>query len=145
MGGSPLTALLLPARFLWGSATAAYQIEGGRTPSIWDTFCHTPGRVANGDTGDVSDDHYHRFRTDVALMAELGLATQHPARHRGRPRTVNAAGIGFYPKLVDTLLAAGISPSVGGSPDGRALRRVRGRRRGRVGRPRAAVITLNEP
>ena len=64
--------------FLWGAATAAYQIEGaaaedGRTPSIWDTFSHTPGRVVGGHTGDVACDHYHRYRDDVALMAELGL------------------------------------------------------------------------
>jgi beta-glucosidase len=67
-----------PDGFLWGTATAAYQIEGahdadGRAPSIWDTFAHTPGKVRDGDTGDVACDHYHRFRDDVALMAELGL------------------------------------------------------------------------
>ncbi|WP_345713289.1 family 1 glycosylhydrolase, partial [Kineococcus glutinatus] len=61
------TPLSFPAGFVWGSATASYQIEGavaedGRTPSIWDTFSHTPGKVLNGDTGDVADDHYHRFR-----------------------------------------------------------------------------------
>ncbi|MDT7553975.1 MAG: beta-glucosidase, partial [Pseudonocardiales bacterium] len=75
----PADALLtFPADFRWGAATAAYQIEGavaegGRTPSIWDTFSHTPGATANGDNGDVAVDHYHRFREDVALMAELGL------------------------------------------------------------------------
>lgn len=67
-----------PKGFLWGSATASYQIEGaatedGRTPSIWDTYARTPGRVRNGDTGDTATDHYHRWREDVALMAELGL------------------------------------------------------------------------
>ena len=67
-----------PADFVWGAATAAYQIEGaaaedGRAPSIWDTFSHTPGKVQNGDTGDVAVDHYHRYRDDVALMADLGL------------------------------------------------------------------------
>ena len=67
-----------PEGFVWGSATASYQIEGaahedGRGPSIWDTFSHTPGRVLNGDTGDVAADHYHRWREDVALMADLGL------------------------------------------------------------------------
>ena len=70
-----------PQGFLWGSATASYQIEGavtedGRTPSIWDTFSHTPGRVLNGDTGDVADDHYHRFEEDVELMAGLGVGWQ---------------------------------------------------------------------
>ncbi len=68
-----------PEGFLWGAATAAYQVEGsttvdGRGPSIWDTFAHTPGRVLNGDTGDVAADHYARFREDIALMAELGLS-----------------------------------------------------------------------
>ena len=67
-----------PSGFRWGAATAAYQIEGaaaeyGRTASIWDTFSHTPGKTAAGDTGDVACDHVHRFREDVALMAELGL------------------------------------------------------------------------
>src|SRR5436190_24310281 len=73
-------ALHFPQGFLWGAATAAYQIEGavtagGRTPSIWDTFSHTPGRIRNGDHGDVADDHYHRFREDVALMVDLGLTS----------------------------------------------------------------------
>ena len=67
-----------PKDFLWGAATAAYQIEGaaaegGRGASIWDTFSHTPGKVLAGDTGDVAADHYHRFREDVALMEKLGL------------------------------------------------------------------------
>ena len=65
-----------PSGFAWGTATASYQIEGsvkegGRTPSIWDTFSHTPGKVVNGDTGDVADDHYHRYPEDVALLADL--------------------------------------------------------------------------
>ena len=114
--------LRFPPGFLWGAATAAYQIEGavaedGRTPSIWDTFAHTPGRVANGDTGDVADDHYHRFRDDVALMADLGLtsyrfsvAWPRITAHRPTARPVNAEGLAFYSTLVDTLLAAGISP-----------------------------------
>ena len=68
----------LPADFEFGVATASYQIEGavhedGRGPSIWDTFSHTPGKVFQGDTGDVACDHYHRYREDVALMAELGV------------------------------------------------------------------------
>jgi beta-glucosidase len=67
-----------PRGFVWGAATSAYQMEGavaaaGRGPSIWDTFCHTPGRVLGGDTGDVAVDHYHRYRDDTALMADLGL------------------------------------------------------------------------
>ena len=71
-------ARTFPDGFLWGAATASYQIEGahdedGRSPSIWDTFCRTPGKVANGDTGDVACDHYHRMPQDVALMKDLGL------------------------------------------------------------------------
>ena len=67
-----------PPAFVWGAATAAYQIEGGvadggRTASIWDTFSHTPGRTLGGDTGDVAADHYHLWRDDVALMVALGL------------------------------------------------------------------------
>ncbi len=67
-----------PAGFLWGAATASYQIEGGwnedgRSPSIWDTFSKTPGNVLHGDTGDVAADHYHRWKEDVALMKQLGL------------------------------------------------------------------------
>src|SRR5258708_12808919 len=67
-----------PAGFLWGAATAAYQIEGSPTAdgageSIWHRFAHTPGKIANGDTGDVACDHYHRWPEDVALMADLGL------------------------------------------------------------------------
>ena len=70
--------LRFPAGFAWGASTASYQIEGaaaedGRGPSIWDTFSHTPGRVHAGHTGDVAADHYHRWRDDVALMADLGL------------------------------------------------------------------------
>ena len=118
--------LIFPPGFLWGAATAAYQVEGavaegGRTPSIWDTFAHTPGRVANGDTGDVAVDHYHRFRDDVALMAELGLTsyrfsvawpriTPHVSADALGP--VNDEGLAFYATLVDTLLDAGITPAV---------------------------------
>ena len=67
-----------PPGFRWGAATAAYQIEGahnldGRTPSVWDTFAKTPGRVRTGENGDIANDHYHRFESDVALMASLGI------------------------------------------------------------------------
>jgi beta-glucosidase len=119
-------ALRFPPGFLWGSATAAYQIEGaaaegGRTPSIWDTYSHTPGRVQGGDTGDVADDHYHRYREDVALMARLGLTSYRfsVAWPRITPQVgpdelgpVNPEGIAFYSDLVDELLAHGITPSV---------------------------------
>ncbi|WP_152192482.1 GH1 family beta-glucosidase [Georgenia satyanarayanai] len=115
----------LPKSFVWGAATAAYQIEGaadagGRTPSIWDTYSHTPGKVQNGDTGDVADDHYNRFREDVATMKELGLQTYRfsIAWPRITPQVtadslgpVNEAGIDFYSSLIDELLAAGITPA----------------------------------
>ena len=121
-----IEVLQFPPGFLWGAATAAYQIEGavaegGRTPSIWDTFAHTPGRVANGDTGDVADDHYHRFGDDVALMASLGLTSYRfsVAWPRITPQVtadalgpVNDEGLAFYSTLVDTLLDAGITPAV---------------------------------
>ena len=68
-----------PEGFIWGASTASYQIEGaaaedGRGPSIWDTFSHTPGKVVNGDTGDVACDHYHRYPEDIALMQRLGIS-----------------------------------------------------------------------
>jgi beta-glucosidase len=112
--------LEFPAGFLWGAATAAYQVEGaatedGRTPSIWDTFAATPGKVAGGDTGDVAADHYHRYRDDVAIMAGLGLRAYRfsvawPRVQPGGRGPVNDAGIGFYERLVDELLGAGIRP-----------------------------------
>jgi beta-glucosidase len=114
--------LAFPAGFLWGAATAAYQIEGaaaedGRTPSIWDTYSHTPGRVLNGDTGDVAADHYHRYRDDVALMKDLGLAAYRfsvswPRVIPGGSGQVNAKGLDFYSRLVDELLSASIKPVV---------------------------------
>ena len=113
-----------PTGFLWGAATAAYQIEGavaedGRTPSIWDTFAHTPGKVDDGDTGDVAVDHYHRFREDVALMADLGLTAYRfsvawpritPAVTAEALGPVNAAASPSTPTLVDALLAGGHRP-----------------------------------
>ncbi|WP_036517339.1 glycoside hydrolase family 1 protein [Nocardioides sp. J54] len=108
-----------PADFLWGAATAAYQIEGaasedGRTPSIWDTFSRVPGAVRNGDTGDVACDHYHRMPEDVALVRDLGLGSYRfsIAWPRVRPDggAPNPAGIGFYDRLVDELLGAGVLP-----------------------------------
>ena len=111
-----------PDGFLWGTATAAYQIEGahdadGRAPSIWDTFSHTPGKVRAGDTGDVASDHSPRFRDDVALMAELGLnayrfSISWPRVIPGGTGAPNAAGLAFYDQLVDALLARGITPFV---------------------------------
>jgi beta-glucosidase len=112
-------AVTFPPGFLWGAATAAYQIEGaahedGRTPSIWDTFAHTPGAVANGDHGDIACDHYHRMPDDVALMAELGLTSYRfsVAWPRIQPGggEVNPPGLAFYDRLVDELLGHGIDP-----------------------------------
>jgi beta-glucosidase len=112
----------LPADFVFGVATASYQIEGavnedGRGQSIWDTFSHTPGRVNQGDTGDVACDHYHRYVEDVALMRDLGVGSYRfsVAWPRVLPTgagPVNQAGIDFYSRLVDTLLEAGIAPAI---------------------------------
>jgi beta-glucosidase len=111
-----------PEGFLWGAATAAYQIEGavhegGRGPSIWDTFAHTPGAVVGGDTGDVAADHYHRYVEDVELMASLNLAAYRfsvawPRIQPDGTGPVNGAGVAFYDRLVDALLARGIAPAV---------------------------------
>jgi beta-glucosidase len=111
-----------PNDFMWGAATASYQIEGaayedGRGESVWDRFSHTPGKVLNGDTGDVAADHYHRYREDVALMKDLGLRGYRfsIAWPRILPQgdgPVNEAGLDFYDRLVDELLAANITPFV---------------------------------
>ncbi len=109
-----------PSNFLWGAATAAYQVEGspladGAGPSIWHRFSHTPGRIHNGDTGDVACDHYRRFREDVALMKELGLGAYRFSIAWGRvlpegTGQVNERGLDFYRRLVDALREAGIAP-----------------------------------
>jgi beta-glucosidase len=114
------TELRFPAGFRWGTATAAYQIEGaatedGRTPSIWDTFCRTPGKVRNGDSGDIAADHYHRMREDVALMKQLGVTDYRfsiawpRVQPTGRGPAVQK-GLDFYRRLTDELLKAGIRP-----------------------------------
>lgn len=112
--------LSFPQGFLWGAATASYQIEGaaaldGRGRSIWDTFSETPGKVFNGDTGAVACDHYHRYADDIRLMSDLGLQAYRfsIAWPRILPEgmgAVNAAGLDFYDRLVDALLTAGIQP-----------------------------------
>ena len=112
----------LPPTFRWGVATSSYQIEGavaedGRTPSIWDTFCRVPGAVANGETGDVACDHYHRMPQDVALIADLGLDTYRfsvawPRVQPGGTGPANPAGLAFYDRLVDELLGRGVDPWV---------------------------------
>ncbi|BCJ67242.1 GH1 family beta-glucosidase [Polymorphospora rubra] len=109
-----------PPDFLWGAATAAYQIEGaategGRTPSIWDTFSDTPGKVLLGHTGDVACDHYHRFRDDVRLMTDLGLRSYRfsvswPRVQPGGSGPANQEGLDFYRRLVDELLENDIEP-----------------------------------
>src|SRR3989337_2679498 len=109
-----------PPDFLWGCATASYQIEGawnedGKGESIWDRFCHTTDKVLNGDTGDVACDHYHRYKEDVALMKELGLKSYRfsiawPRVFPQGKGAVNQKGLDFYSRLVDELLAAGIAP-----------------------------------
>ncbi len=111
-----------PADFVWGAATAAYQIEGaaredGRGESIWDRFSHTPGKTINGDTGDVACDHYHRWREDIRLMRDLNLNAYRLSISwprilpNGRGR-INEAGLAFYDRLIDGLLEAAVTPWV---------------------------------
>ena len=114
--------LSFPDHFIWGAATASYQIEGGwnedgKGESNWDRFTHTPGRIYKNHTGDVACDHYHRWKDDVALMKKLGLKAYRFSI--GWPRilptgrgTVNEPGLDFYSQLVDELLKAGITPFV---------------------------------
>jgi beta-glucosidase len=124
---TPAPGLLLPhvtfpPSFQWGVATSSYQIEGaaaedGRTPSIWDTFCRMPGAVHGADNGDVACDHYHRMPQDVALIKSLGVdayrfSVAWPRVQPGGRGPVNPAGLGFYDRLVDELLSAGIDPWV---------------------------------
>ena len=114
--------LKFPRNFVWGAATASYQIEGawqadGKGESIWDRFSHTHGKVANGDTGDVACDHYHRWQDDVILLKELGIKAYRfsIAWPRILPRgrgSVNSAGLSFYDRLVDALLEADITPYI---------------------------------
>ena len=109
-----------PKHFVWGVSTSSYQVEGavaedGRAPSIWDTRCRTAGKIANGDTGDVACDHYHRYPEDIALMKRLGIDAYRFSvawprvlpRGRGCP---NPKGLDFYDRLIDALLEAKIEP-----------------------------------
>jgi beta-glucosidase len=117
--GSRLAAAF-PDGFRWGTATAAYQIEGathedGRGPCIWDTFGREPGKIRNGDTGDVACDHYHLYKEDVALMKAMGASTYRfsiawPRLFPEGRGTPNRKGLAFYDRLVDDLLAHGITP-----------------------------------
>ncbi|MFG2812600.1 GH1 family beta-glucosidase [Streptomyces sp. NPDC048410] len=118
----PIDLAALPDNFRWGTATSAYQIEGavaedGRSPSIWDTFSHTPGKIDGDDNGDTACDHYHRWRDDLGLMRQLGVDTYRlsvawPRVMPGGDGPVNAKGLAFYDELTDALLEAGITPSV---------------------------------
>ncbi|WP_330235042.1 GH1 family beta-glucosidase [Streptomyces sp. NBC_00566] len=118
----PIDLAALPTDFRWGTATSAYQIEGavaedGRSPSIWDTFSHTPGKIDGDDNGDTACDHYHRWREDIGLMRRLGLDSYRlsiawPRVMPGGDGPVNAKGLAFYDQLTDALLEAGITPSV---------------------------------
>ena len=111
-----------PPGFLWGAATAAYQIEGawredGKGESIWDRFSHTPGRVKNGDTGDVACDSYHRYAEDIALLRELNLRSYRfsiswPRIQPDGRGPANSRGLDYYKRLLDAILAAGIRPLV---------------------------------
>lgn len=111
-----------PKDFIWGCATASYQIEGGvnedgRGESIWDRYCAVPGNVAGGDTGEVACDHYHRYKEDVALMKKMGMQAYRFSLSWSRilPKgygEVNEKGIQFYSDLIDELLAAGIEPYI---------------------------------
>ncbi len=111
-----------PSDFVWGAATASYQIEGGwlengKGLSIWDAFTHIPGKIDNGDTGDVACDHFHKFKDDIALMAQLGLKAYRFSISWSRiypdgRNAVNPAGIQFYSNLIDELLKHDITPWV---------------------------------
>ncbi len=113
-------ARTFPDGFTWGTATASYQVEGavaedGRTPSIWDTFSHTPGTVLDNTTGDVACDQYHRYPGDIALMKELGITAYRfsvawPRIVPAPDGHINQAGLDHYSRLVDALLEAGIAP-----------------------------------
>jgi beta-glucosidase len=114
------SALSFPNGFLWGSATAAYQVEGavheaGRGLSIWDTFSHASGNTLNGATGDIADDFFHLYKQDIRLMKELGLKTfrfsvSWPRVFPSGAGTPNPQGLDFYHRMVDALLEAGIQP-----------------------------------
>jgi len=114
--------LEFPSGFLWGCATAAYQTEGGvaeggRKPSVWDTFSHTPGKTNNGATGDIADDSYHLYKTDVQLLKNLGakvyrLSVAWPRIFPDGTGQPNEKGINYYERVVDELLANGIDPYI---------------------------------
>ncbi|MGB4594992.1 MAG: GH1 family beta-glucosidase [Anaerolineaceae bacterium] len=117
-----MTIKTFPNNFLWGAATASYQIEGawaadGKGESIWDRFSHTPGMILNGDSGDIASDHYHRWQEDISLMKAIGLKAYRLSISwprilpKGRG-AVSQAGLDFYSRLIDGLLEASITPMV---------------------------------
>jgi beta-glucosidase len=115
-------SLAFPKNFFWGTATASYQIEGawneeGKGESIWDRFAHAPGKIKNGDTGDIACDSYHRWREDIALMRAMNLNSYRfsiswPRIQPSGSGAANAKGIDYYSRLVDALLEAHIRPFV---------------------------------
>ncbi|MDG5788331.1 GH1 family beta-glucosidase [Evansella sp. AB-P1] len=115
-----MSIIQFPTEMKWGVATASYQIEGavnedGRGLSIWDTFSHTPGKVLNGDNGDIACDSYHRYEEDIALLKDLGVDVYRfsiawPRIYPQGTGDVNEKGLAFYHKFVDTLLENGIEP-----------------------------------
>jgi beta-glucosidase len=117
-----MNTLTFPKDFIWGVATSAYQIEGawkedGRGPSIWDTFSHTPGKIANNENGDIAADHYHRWKEDIALLSDMGIkayrfSTAWPRILPDGTGKVNKKGLDFYDRIVDELLKRKIEPYV---------------------------------
>ena len=109
-----------PDNFTWGVAAAAYQIEGaaaedGKGPSVWDMLCRQPGKIADGHSGEIACDHYHRYREDVAMMRQLGVRAYRfsiswPRVMPAGTGTINERGLDFYDRLTDALLEAGIRP-----------------------------------
>jgi beta-glucosidase len=122
MGTYRINNMSFPAEFVWGAAAAAYQIEGawnldGKGPSVWDMLTQQPGKIWEGDTGNVACDHYHRYREDVAVMSEIGLKAYRLSISWSRvlpegTGTVNKAGLDFYDQLIDELLSKNIDPWV---------------------------------
>ncbi len=108
--------------FVWGTATSAYQIEGGylesgKGPSIWDAFCTIPGKIQNGDTGNVACDHFHKFKNDIKLLKELGVNSYRLSLSWSRimpegKNTINEEGVNFYNEIIDELLENNITPWV---------------------------------
>jgi beta-glucosidase len=111
--------IAFPADFVWGASASSYQIEGAvdadGPKSIWDIFCHTPGKVKGGDTGDIACDHYHRWREDVEWLGRGGFSayrfsTAWPRIMPAGAGAVEQRGLDFYDRLVDGLLARGVKP-----------------------------------